>query len=570
MKTTILKNEFWYGGAVYEGYRQPVGADDIVDWDFRENPTHNQIMPLFLSSKGRYIWSDAGFHISFRNGEILAEGPEPIILKDGFNDLRGAYLAAMKAHFPFHEIKLSDRFFKVPVYNSWIELTYYQTQKNILKYAKGILENGFPSGVLMIDDGWSPYYGRWQFRGDNFKDAKAMLKELHEMGFSVMLWICPFITPDTLEFREARDKHFLIETPEGKPRILEWWNGYSAALDLTNPDAMKWLKDQLDVLTDMGVDGFKLDAGDPCYYHAGDKLFRDVSTDELSRLWAEFGEQFAFNELRVCFRAGGYSLMQRLCDKQTKWDESGDPCYYHAGDKLFRDVSTDELSRLWAEFGEQFAFNELRVCFRAGGYSLMQRLCDKQTKWDESGIAGLIPDTLLQGLTGHPFGSPDMIGGGEYTCFLNGNENACTPEMFVRYAQIAALMPVMQFSASPWRVLPEADFQKVKAALALREKCLPEIFKAVECAKVTGEPIARSMEFVFPGQGMERVMDQFMVGDALLVAPVWKQGEVVRSVTLPEGQWRCVSLGETEGDVLNGGRNVVLGENDGLVVLRRV
>ena len=97
MKTTILKNEFWYGGAVYEGYRQPVGADDIVDWDFRENPTHNQIMPLFLSSKGRYIWSDAGFHISFRNGEILAEGPEPIILKDGFNDLRGAYLAAMES-----------------------------------------------------------------------------------------------------------------------------------------------------------------------------------------------------------------------------------------------------------------------------------------------------------------------------------------------------------------------------------------------------------------------------------------------------------------------------------------
>jgi hypothetical protein len=384
MKTTMLKNEFWYGGAVYEGYRQPVSADDIVDWDFRENPTHNQIMPLFLSSKGRYIWSNAGFRISFRKGEILAEGPEIIVLEDGFHDLRGAYLAAMKAHFPFHEIKLSDRFFQTPVYNSWIELTYYQTQDNILKYAKGILENGFPAGVLMIDDGWSPYYGRWQFRGDNFRDPKGMIRELHEMGFSVMLWICPFITPDTVEFREARDKHFLIETPEGKPRILEWWNGYSAALDLTNPDAMKWLKDQLDVLMDMGVDGFKLDAGDPCYYHAGDKMFRDVSGDELSRLWAEFGEQFAFNELRVCFRAGGYSLMQRLCDKQTKWDETG--------------------------------------------------------------IAGLIPDTLIQGLTGHPFGSPDMIGGGEYTCFLNGNENACTPEMFVRYAQIAALMPVMQFS----------------------------------------------------------------------------------------------------------------------------
>ena len=218
MKTTMLKNEFWYGGAVYEGYRQPVSADDIVDWDFRENPTHNQIMPLFLSSKGRYIWSNAGFHISFQKGEILAEGPESIVLENGFNDLRGAYLAAMKAHFPFHEIKLSDRFFKAPVYNSWIELTYYQTQENILKYAKGILENGFPAGVLMIDDGWSPYYGRWQFRGDNFRDPKGMIRELHEMGFSVMLWICPFITPDTVEFLRGN-----LVSWSGGTGILRLW-----------------------------------------------------------------------------------------------------------------------------------------------------------------------------------------------------------------------------------------------------------------------------------------------------------------------------------------------------------
>lgn len=131
----------------------------------------------------------------------------------------------------------------------------------------------------------------------------------------------------------------------------------------------------------------------------------------------------------------------------------------------------------------------------------------------------------------------------------------------MRYAQIAALMPVMQFSASPWRVLPEADFQKVKDALALREKCLPEILKAVECAKVTGEPIVRSMEFVSldgDGEGDGSVYGwRGFAGGACLEA-----GEVARSVRLPEGQWRCVGLGETEGDVLNGGRDVILGENE--------
>ena len=60
MNAKFLENEFWYGGAVYEGYRQPVGAEDTVEWDYRENPTANQMMPFFISTKGRYIWSGGG------------------------------------------------------------------------------------------------------------------------------------------------------------------------------------------------------------------------------------------------------------------------------------------------------------------------------------------------------------------------------------------------------------------------------------------------------------------------------------------------------------------------------
>ena len=106
MKTTMLKNEFWYGGAVYEGYRQPVGADDIVDWDFRENLTHNQIMPLFLSSKGRYIWSNAGFHISFQKGEILAEGQEKSSMPMNFSVKTVCFFSSM-LHSPRYEISFS-------------------------------------------------------------------------------------------------------------------------------------------------------------------------------------------------------------------------------------------------------------------------------------------------------------------------------------------------------------------------------------------------------------------------------------------------------------------------------
>lgn len=88
---------------------------------------------------------------------------------------------SMKAHFPFREIRLSNRFFEAPVYNTQIELTFYQAQDKVLEYARGILEHGLEPGILMIDDGWSPYYGKWEFRRDNFPDPEAMLRELHDM-----------------------------------------------------------------------------------------------------------------------------------------------------------------------------------------------------------------------------------------------------------------------------------------------------------------------------------------------------------------------------------------------------
>mgnify|MGYP000102092226 FL=1 len=110
-------------------------------------------------------------------------------------------------------------------------------------------------------------------------------------------------------------------------------------------------------------------------------------------------------------RAAG--CLQEMGIDGFKFD-AGDSYYYTEGDRLFKKANTDELSRLWAAFGEQYAFNELRVCLRRADILLCSVYAIKHHTWDERGVGGLIPGMLLQGMTGHPFGSPDMIGGGEY------------------------------------------------------------------------------------------------------------------------------------------------------------
>lgn len=495
MRIQIQDGECWYGGAAADGIYQPYAESSYRELHYESNPTPGQIMPLFLSSSGRYLWRKEGFRAAWKEGYI--EVPDDVTIGKGGDSLKEAYQEAMRLFFPFRQCELSDRFFREIVYNTWIEYTFRQTQAHILQYADGILAHGYPAGILIIDDGWSDYYGKWTFSAEKFPDPALMLRQLKEMGFAVMLWISPFITPDTVIYRELEQHDLLVRRETGEVFITHWWNGWSALLDITKAEAAEWLYGQLYRLIQMGVDGFKFDGGD-----------------------------------------------SRYCPDR----ESGFP---------------DTYSEKWASFGERFSFNEYRITCRAGGYSLLQRLSDKDHSWDGNGLGALIPDTLIQNLTGHPYSCPDMIGGGEYLNFLS--QETLDQELVVRYAQTACMMPVMQFSAAPWRILDPAHEKQVKNAVAFRRKHLPYLEDAIRVCRETGEPVIRPMEYTFPHQGMEKATDQFMIGDRCLCAPILKKGEHSRPLFLPEGIWNY------DGSVLQGnGKPVVLQENgEGPILLIR-
>ena len=128
------------------------------------------------------------------------------------------------------------------------------------------------------------------------------------------------------------------------------------------------------------------------------------------------------------------------------------------------------------------------------------------------------------------------IGGGEYLNFLENNKNL-DMELIVRNAQCAALFPMMQFSVAPWRVLDEEHLLLCVQMAKLHERFGNQILKLAKEASVTGEPIIRHMEYVFSGNGYEKITNQFMLGNNILVAPVLLKGDVTKSVVFPEGKW---------------------------------
>ena len=128
-----------------------------------------------------------------------------------------------------------------------------------------------------------------------------------------------------------------------------------------------------------------------------------------------------------------------------------------------------------------------------------------------------------------------MIGGGDYVSFQPGAE--LDEKLVVRSCQAHALMPMMQFSVAPWRVLSKKNMEICRKFARLHEKFGPYILELARNASKTGEPIVRYMEYEFPNQGFENCKDQFMLGPKYLVAPIITEADE-REVMLPAGEWK--------------------------------
>lgn len=494
----IIDGEYWWGGMSAIGHETPYDINSNVSYDQWGNNAGNQAQPILLSSKGRLIWCDNPIKYNLNSGILTVTTKKGSIdfIEVGQN-LPEAYRYAVNKYFPPNGKIPAEELFAIPQYNTWIELMYDQNEEDILKYAQGIIDNGFPPGVIMIDDNWQYDYGDWDFSPRKFKDPKGMIDKLHTMGFKVMVWICPFVSADSEEFRFLSKRKMLLLDPQekqnimwantnNKTAIIGWWNGYSSLLDLSNPESRAWFQEKLDYLVEeYGVDGFKFDAGDSHYYNKGSISYQEVTPNQHTAFFAEIGLKYPLNEYRASWKMAGLPLAQRLRDKHHSWSD----------------------------------------------------------------LQKLIPDLLSQSMMGYAYTCPDMIGGGEYQSFLNTKD--IDEELIVRSAQVHALMPMMQFSVAPWRVLSPENNRLCQEAAKLHLKFGDKILELAKEASKTGEPIVKPMAYVFPNAGYELVKDQFMLGDEILVAPIVKEGQYGRAVILPNGKWLS-----DDGKMYKGGRSM--------------
>ncbi|MFJ3838570.1 glycoside hydrolase family 31 protein [Streptomyces sp. NPDC090054] len=175
--------------------------------------------------------------------------------------------------------------------------------------------------------------------------------------------------------------------------------------------------------------------------------------------------------------------------------------------------------------------------FSRSGWAGMQRYGgswsgDVESSWE--GLRASLALVLGLGLCGVPYSGPDVGGFG----------GSPSPELYLRWFQLGAYLPLFRTHSAlwagrrePWEFGPEVA-ERAAEVLAERERLRPYFVTLAHLARRTGAPYVRPLWW---GNPEDRVLrdceDAFLLGDALLVAPVLECGADRRAVRLPRGRW---------------------------------
>lgn len=338
---------------------------------------------------------------------------------------------------------------------------------------------------INIGGGFGVQY-RWNADLAHYPELAGMIADLHARDLRFLAYANPFVDPelpDHFPALEALDG--LVRAPDGGPYVFTAPNERSAHPDLTSEAARDYVRAELRAMVDeLGIDGWM----------------------------ADFGEWTPLDAV-VASGADPRAFHQRF------------PIEWHRVNREAMDAARPDGD------GVTFARSGWTGVQR---YSMIHWIGDQEATWSETdGLPTVVPAMINLGLAGVPYVTHD-IGG-----FSGGPS---TQELYLRWIELGAFTPVMRTHEGNRRDVNH-DWDTDATTIAhfrrfarVHDALRPDLARWSAEAQRDGAPMVRHLLLEFPeDRAAWEIHDEYLLGDALLVAPVVREGAVRRAVYFPAG-----------------------------------
>lgn len=426
----------------------------------------------------------------------------------------------------------------------------YKTKEDYRQVVDGYRKNHIPMDMVYMDIDYMQDYKDFTLNEENFQNFPEFVQEMKEQKVRLVPIIDAGVKIEEgySVYEEGVKEGYFCKREDGSEFVAAVWPGDTHFPDMLNPEARKWFGDHYRFLIDQGIEGFWNDMNEPAIFYSQEEI---ANLKELMQKFLDKG----IEEVPMWTLQGA---VEKLANNHEDYKR-----FYHQvnGKKIRHDKVHNlfgyHMTRAAGEAFERIDPEKRFLMFSRSSYVGMHRYGgiwtgDNQSWWSH----------ILLNLKMMP--SLNMCGFLYTGADLGGFGSDTTRELLLRWLALGVFTPLMRNHASMdtrnqecYRFEQVEDFCHV---IGVRYRLVPYLYSEYMKAALNDDLYFKPLAFVYPEDKMAvQVEDQMMLGDEIMIAPVYTQNAKGRYVYLPEEMKfvKFLADGTIHEEVLNAGHHYV-------------
>ena len=411
----------------------------------------------------------------------------------------------------------------------------YKTKEDFRKVAAGYRENHIPLDMIYMDIDYMDSYKDFTLNEEFSDDFPGFVQEMKDQHIRLVPIIDAGVKiEDGYDvYEEGVENRYFCQREDGSDFVAAVWPGDTHLPDMLNADARKWFGGKYRFLTDQGIEGFWNDMNEPAIFYSREGL---AEAKEMAREFAE-GE----NENWDGSSGEGESIgVSQLGDKLSGLANSPEDYrrFYHNfnGQKIRHDKVHNlygyNMTRAAGEAFDRIDPDRRFLMFSRSSYIGMHRYGGIWTGDNKSWWSHILLNLKMMpslNMCGFLYTGADLGGFGADT----------TRELLLRFLALGVFTPLMRNHSALGTREQECyqfeDMEDFRHVIGVRYRLLPYLYSEYMKAALNDDMYFKPLAFVYPDDRMaSRIEDQLMLGNEIMIAPVYEQNGKGRYVYLPE------------------------------------
>ena len=401
----------------------------------------------------------------------------------------------------------------------------YETKEDFCKVADGYRDNHIPLDMIYMDIDYMQDFKDFTLNEENFKDFPGFVQEMKDKNIRMIPIIDAGVKVEDgySIYEEGVEKQYFCKREDGSDFVAAVWPGDTHFPDVLNADARKWFGDQYRFLTEQGIEGFWNDMNEPSIFYSKEGI---AEAKEVARRFAD-DEEGKVNLWEVGEKIFG------LANNHEDYRR-----FYHLvnGKKVRHDKVHNlfgyNMTRAAGEAFERIDPDKRFLMFSRSSYVGMHRYGGIWTGDNKSWWSHILLNLKMMpslNMCGFLYTGADLGGFGADT----------TRDLLLRHLALGVFTPLMRDHAAKGTREQECyQFEQIedfRHVIGVRYRLIPYLYSEYMKAALNDDMYFKPLAFEYPkDKRAVRVEDQLMIGNEIMIAPVYEQNARGRYVYLPE------------------------------------